>query len=163
MTGLYFFKEAGYVHDYVPFGGGLFIYDIANDVDTKSYAAFVHADYKLTDKWGLTLGARYSKDDKKFEGGQADLTGYSYKTAPGCFTASGPDMACWAAFAPTVGLAPLPGSDQPVPLLPAGRAEPEVQHLHADGRHSVPCDQGPDVLRQLLQRLQSGRLDHAIV
>jgi iron complex outermembrane receptor protein len=119
VAGLYFFKESGYVHDFVPFGGGLFIYDIANDVDTKSYAAFVHTDYKINDQWGLTLGARYSKDDKKFEGGQADLTGYTYKTA-GCFTATGPDMACWAAVAPGFGLAPFPDPTNPYRYFPPG-------------------------------------------
>jgi iron complex outermembrane receptor protein len=131
VGGLYFFKEAGYVHDFVPFGGGLYIYDIANDVDTKSYAAFVHADYKFNDQWGLTLGARYSKDDKKFEGGQADLTGYNYKTASNpltnapCFTANGPDMACWEAFvltpgSPGFGLAPFPDPTNPYRYFPPG-------------------------------------------
>ena len=124
VTGLYYFKEAGYVHDYVPFGGALFIYDIANDVDTTSYAAFAHADYKLSDQWGLTLGARYSKDKKKFEGGQADLDGYSYKSA-GCFKPTGPDMACWNAFvstpgSPGFGLAPFPDPTNPYRYFPPG-------------------------------------------
>jgi iron complex outermembrane receptor protein len=123
VTGLYFFKESGYVHDYVPFGGALFIYDIANDVDTKSYAAFTHADYKFNDQWGITLGARYSKDDKKFEGGQADLDGYSYKSA-GCFPTTGPDMACWNQFIqpghPGFGLAPFPDASNPYRYFPPG-------------------------------------------
>ena len=127
VTGLYYFKEAGYVHDYVPFGGALFIYDIANDVDTKSYAAFAHVDYKLTDKWGLTLGARYSKDDKKFEGGQADLDGYDYKSS-GCFKPTGPDMACWKAFvttpgSPGFGLAPFPDPTNPYRYFPPGQQQ----------------------------------------
>ena len=98
VAGLYYFQEEGFVHDFVPFGSTLFIYDVANDVDTKSYAAFFHADYKFNDSFGITVGARYSKDDKKFEGGQADLDGYNYKSS-GCWGANGPDMACWAAFA----------------------------------------------------------------
>jgi iron complex outermembrane receptor protein len=119
VTGLYYFQESGYVHDFVPFGGALFIYDIANDVDTKSYAAFAHADYKFNDQWGITVGARYSKEDKKFEGGQADLDGYSYKSS-NCFTPAGPDMACFAAFAPTVGLAPFPDPTNPYRYFPPG-------------------------------------------
>ncbi len=79
VGGLYFFHEAGYVHDFVPFEGILFIYDAANDVDTKNYAAFVHADYKITDQFGLTLGGRYTDDRKKFVGGQEDLNGFAYK------------------------------------------------------------------------------------
>ena len=132
VTGLYYFQESGYVHDYVPFGSALFIYDVANDVDTKSYAAFAHADYRLSDQWGFTIGGRYSKDDKKFEGGQADLDGYNYKTSSNpvthapCFTAAGPDMACWKAFvttpgSPGFGLAPFPDPSNPYRYFPPGQ------------------------------------------
>ena len=48
VGGLYYFKEAGYVHDYVPFESLLYVYDVANDVENKNYAAFVHADYRST-------------------------------------------------------------------------------------------------------------------
>jgi iron complex outermembrane receptor protein len=124
VGGLYYFEESGFVNDFVPFGGGLMVYDVANDVDTKSYAAFAHLDYALTDRWGLTLGARYSKDDKKFVGGQTDLTGFGYKSA-GCFTPTGPDMACWAAFvsdpmSPGYGLAPFPDPTNPYRYFPPG-------------------------------------------
>jgi iron complex outermembrane receptor protein len=120
VAGLYYFQEKGFVHDFVPFGSTLFIYDVANDVDTKAYAAFFHADYKVNDAIGLTLGARYSKDDKKFEGGQADLDGYDYKSA-GCWGPTGPDMACWAAFAAIVGLAPFPDPTNPYRYFPPGQ------------------------------------------
>ncbi|HET9865515.1 MAG TPA: TonB-dependent receptor, partial [Steroidobacteraceae bacterium] len=119
VAGLYYFQEEGFVHDFVPFGSTLYIYDVANDVDTKSYAAFFHADYNFNDAFGITLGARYSKDDKKFEGGQADLDGYNYKST-GCWGPNGPDMACWAAFAPTVGLAPFPDPNNPYRYFPPG-------------------------------------------
>lgn len=79
VGGVYYFEESGYVHDYVPFEGILNVYDFANDVDTKSVAAYVHTDYKLTDRFTATVGARYSRDKKKFEGGQGDLNGFSYK------------------------------------------------------------------------------------
>jgi outer membrane receptor protein involved in Fe transport len=72
------------VHDFVPFDTAyLWIYDFKNDVHTDSYAAYFHLDYKLTDQWGLTFGARYSKEKKDFEGGQGDLNGFSYKIS-GC-------------------------------------------------------------------------------
>jgi iron complex outermembrane receptor protein len=124
VAGLYYFQEKGYVHDFVPFGGGLYIYDVANDVDTKSYAAFTHLDYRLNEQWGFTLGARYSRDDKDFEGGQADLTGYAYKSA-GCNTPAGPDMDCWEAFvttpgSPGFGLAPFPDASNPYRYFPPG-------------------------------------------
>jgi iron complex outermembrane receptor protein len=89
VAGLYYFKESGYVHDFVPFQGILYVYDYQNDVDTTSYAAFVHTDFKLTDKFTVTLGGRYSRDDKEFIGGQADLNGFTYKIS-GCTQPSGP-------------------------------------------------------------------------
>jgi len=120
VAGLFYFQEDGFVHDFVPFGSTLFIYDVANDVDTKSYAAFFHLDYQVNDAFGLTLGARWSKDDKKFEGGQADLDGYSYKSV-GCFDpVTGPDMDCWAAFAGANGLAEFPDPNNPYRYFPPG-------------------------------------------
>jgi iron complex outermembrane receptor protein len=35
VGGLYFFDETGYVHDFVPFEGLLYVYDLANDVQNK--------------------------------------------------------------------------------------------------------------------------------
>ncbi|HVY83106.1 MAG TPA: TonB-dependent receptor [Steroidobacteraceae bacterium] len=89
VTGLYFFKEKGYVHDYVPFEGILYVFDYQNDVDTKSYAAYFHTDYKLTEPLTLTIGGRYSREQKKFIGGQADLNGFTYKIS-GCNPPSDP-------------------------------------------------------------------------
>jgi iron complex outermembrane recepter protein len=83
-TGLYYFTESGYVHDFVPFDSGyLYIGDVANDVKTDSYAVYTHWDFKLTDQWGLTAGGRYSEERKKFLGGQSDLNGFNYKIS-GC-------------------------------------------------------------------------------
>jgi iron complex outermembrane receptor protein len=124
VAGLYWFQEEGFVHDFVPFGSTLYIYDVANDVDTTSYAAFFHTDYQFNDSFGITVGARYSKDDKKFEGGQADLDGYNYKSS-GCWGANGPDMACWAAFAGAVGLAPFPDPTNPYRYFPPGEQNQE--------------------------------------
>jgi len=84
VLGLYYFTEKGYVHDFVPFNTAyLWIYDYKNDVHTDSYAAYTHLDYKITEDIGLTFGARYSIEKKTFEGGQADLNGFSYKIV-GC-------------------------------------------------------------------------------
>jgi iron complex outermembrane receptor protein len=84
VLGLYYFTESGYVHDYVPFDTAyLWIYDYQNDVKTDSYAAFAHFDYNFTDAFSMTLGGRYSKEKKQFQGGQADLNGFNYKIS-GC-------------------------------------------------------------------------------
>ncbi len=79
VAGLYYFDEAGYVHDFVPFEGILYIFDLANDVDTQSYAGYLHMDFQATNRLTATLGGRYSYDRKKFTGGQADLNGFTYK------------------------------------------------------------------------------------
>jgi iron complex outermembrane receptor protein len=121
VFGLYYFQEDGFVHDFVPFGSTLYIYDVQNDVDTVSYAAYFHTDYNFNDSFGISLGARWSKDDKEFEGGQADLDGYAYKSS-GCWGPAGPDMACWAAFAalPFINLAPFPDPTNPYRYFPPG-------------------------------------------
>ena len=89
VTGFFYFNEGGYVHDFVPFDGGLLmVYDgSGNTIDTTSYAGYVHADYKLTDELGITLGGRYSFEEKDFVGSQSDENGLSYK-ASGCYPAT---------------------------------------------------------------------------
>jgi iron complex outermembrane receptor protein len=61
VGGLYYFNEGGYIHDFVTFGGGLLQIDGPNTLDTKSYAGYLHADYKISDKLGVTLGGRFSE------------------------------------------------------------------------------------------------------
>ncbi len=84
VGGLYYFNEGGYIHDFVTFGGGLLQIDGPNTLDTKSYAAYLHADYKVTDKIGVTVGGRFSEDKKSFIGGQQDLNQFFYKIS-GCY------------------------------------------------------------------------------
>ncbi len=115
VTGLYYFKEAGYVHDYVPFEGILWVYDVANDVENVNYAAFFHADYNLTDNWGFTLGGRYTAAQAYFLGGQSDLNSFPLGSAVWQGGAGGgtpylryfpnvPDSQSWHIFDPTVGI-----------------------------------------------------------
>jgi iron complex outermembrane receptor protein len=89
VAGLFYFQEEGFVHDFVPFEGLLYVYDYQNDVDTESYAAFLHADFAVTDRFTITLGGRYTWEDKTFIGGQADLNGFTYKIS-GCYPADDP-------------------------------------------------------------------------
>jgi iron complex outermembrane recepter protein len=84
VSGLYYFDEGGYIHDFVTFGGGLLQVDGPNELETKSYAAYIHGDYRVTDKFGVTLGGRISEDRKAFTGGQQDLNQFFYKIS-GCF------------------------------------------------------------------------------
>jgi iron complex outermembrane receptor protein len=78
VGGLYYFNEGGYVHDYVPFEGLLYVYDVQNDVDNQNIAAFIHADYKLTDKISFTAGGRYTDVVADFIGGQSDLNSFPF-------------------------------------------------------------------------------------
>ncbi|QUD90695.1 TonB-dependent receptor [Phenylobacterium montanum] len=84
VGGLYYFNEHGYIHDFVVFDEGLLQINGPNTLDSSSYAAYTHMDYRLTDKIGLTLGARYSLEEKEFIGGQTDENGLAYK-ASGCY------------------------------------------------------------------------------
>lgn len=129
VGGLYYFKEAGYVHDYVPFESLLYVYDVSNDVENVNYAAFVHADYNLDDHWGFTAGGRYTSAQAYFVGGQSDLNSFPFgsqcwQTAcgpnppftniipnaapPGTpyfrYFPSTPDSQAWHIFDPTLGI-----------------------------------------------------------
>jgi iron complex outermembrane recepter protein len=78
VGGLYFFDETGYVHDFVPFEGLLYVYDEANDVQNKDYAAFIHVDYKLTNQLSVTVGGRFTDVQTYFTGGQGDLNSFPF-------------------------------------------------------------------------------------
>ncbi len=81
VAGLYYFEEAGYVHDYVPFESLLYVYDIQNDANNKNAAAFVHGDYKLNDQLSFTAGGRFTRVTEEFIGGQGDLNCFPYGSA----------------------------------------------------------------------------------
>jgi iron complex outermembrane receptor protein len=113
VAGLYYFKEAGYVHDFVPFESILFVDDLANDVTNDNYAAFAHLDYRLDDHWGFTAGGRYTDWQTYFLGGQADLNDFPFIGANGLPTSANvinryfpniPDSQAWHIFDPTLGV-----------------------------------------------------------
>ena len=79
VLGAYFFKEAGDLHDYVTFAEGLLQVDGPNDLSTKNYAFFGQIDYRPTEQFGITIGGRYTKENKEFEGFQSDANGLTYK------------------------------------------------------------------------------------
>jgi iron complex outermembrane receptor protein len=87
--GAYYFEEGGHLHDWVIFPGGLLMVDGPNDLDTEAKALFTHVNYRITDRFGVTLGARYTDEVKHFEGHQHDDNGLVYKIS-GCFPADAP-------------------------------------------------------------------------
>jgi iron complex outermembrane recepter protein len=79
VVGLYYFREAGNLHDYVTFSEGLLQIDGPNDLWTRNYGGFTQVDWRVTDLVGVTLGGRYTKENKEFQGYQSDLQGHNYK------------------------------------------------------------------------------------
>ena len=123
VTGLYYFHESGFVHDFVPFEGLLDVYDgAANDVENKDYAAYFHADYKLDRFWSFTVGGRYTDAQTYFIGGQGDLNSFPFgsslwqivgPTIPAAAGGGGlyyryfpgtPDSQAWHVFDPTASI-----------------------------------------------------------
>jgi iron complex outermembrane receptor protein len=82
VVGAYYFKETGHVHDFVALD--VLMVDGDNTIETTSYAGFAHANLKVTDKIGITAGARYSIDDKHMIGRQSDPGAFEEKIA-GCY------------------------------------------------------------------------------
>jgi len=110
VGGLYYFDEAGYVHDYVPFESLLFVYDVSNDVQNTYYAAFAHFDYSLTDRWEFVAGGRYTDAQTYFLGGQSDLNSFPLGSTLGPIITGQPytryfpainDSQAWHVFTPT--------------------------------------------------------------
>ena len=112
VAGLYYFKEAGYVHDYVPFESILYVYDVANDVQNEDYAAFLNLDYRLNN-WGFTAGGRFTHVKTDFLGGQSDLNSFPlgstlYPIVTGQpylrYFPAIPDSQSWNIFDPKLGI-----------------------------------------------------------
>lgn len=88
VLGGYYFHEEGTLHDFVTFAEGLLQVDGPNTFDTENYAFFGQVDYRISDLIGVTIGGRYTSEEKAFEGGQQDLNGFNYKLF-GCSDANG--------------------------------------------------------------------------
>ncbi|NOW45989.1 outer membrane receptor protein involved in Fe transport [Novosphingobium sp. SG751A] len=88
VLGAYYFKEKGDLHDYVVFTEGLLQVDGLNKFNTENWAVFGQVDFRPSDLLGFTVGGRYTKERKAFEGGQQDLNGGNYKLF-GCSDGAG--------------------------------------------------------------------------
>lgn len=102
VLGGYYFVEWGTLNDYVTFAEGLLQVNGPATVKTRNHAIFGQIDWRINDLIGITLGGRYTHENKYFEGGQSDVNGFNYKLF-NCVPA-GPDCA------PLVG---FPSPDQP--------------------------------------------------
>jgi iron complex outermembrane receptor protein len=84
LLGGYYFRENNFASNKVPIAGVAFgiptldlyqAYQALGSVLTKAYAGFAQVNFHLTDQAGLTIGGRYSHEEKSIdEGAQFDTT-----------------------------------------------------------------------------------------
>lgn len=79
VLGGYAFGEKGDLRDFVTFAAGLLQVDGPGHVDTTAYAGFGQIDWRLNDLISFTLGGRWTREDKQYDGAQADINGFNYK------------------------------------------------------------------------------------
>src|SRR5690606_5088204 len=79
VLGGYVFNEKGDLRDFVTFAAGLLQVDGPGKVDTTAYATFGQLDWRINDLIGISLGGRYTKEDKTYVGAQSDVNGHNYK------------------------------------------------------------------------------------
>ena len=79
VLGAYYFEESGNLHDLVTFPAGLLQIDGNNLLSTKAYAAYANVNFAVTDQLSITVGGRYTKENKRFTGLQSDANGFFYK------------------------------------------------------------------------------------
>lgn len=78
VTGVYFFTEEGSDPLIVPLSDAFGTVNIPqNEVDNKSYAAYLQATYDVSDRLAVTGGIRYTKDDKEFATNQFLEVGFA--------------------------------------------------------------------------------------
>jgi iron complex outermembrane receptor protein len=79
VLGGYFFHEEGDLTDFVPFAEGIVQVFGLNLFDNDAFAFFTHLHFDVTEKLGLTVGLRYTDENKTFEGRQRDLNSFPSK------------------------------------------------------------------------------------
>jgi len=109
VMGAYAFKESGNLHDYVIFDQGLLQVDGPGQLKTVNYAGYGQLDFRVNDLIGLTLGGRFTHEDKEYHGAQSDDNGLAYKFA-NC-APNAPNAACATALG-------FPYPDQPLRYYP---------------------------------------------
>jgi len=79
VLGAYYFDESGTLIDYPIFGQGLLQIFGRNDIRTENSALFGQVDWRVNDLVGLTIGGRYTEEDKGIYLLQKELNGLTYK------------------------------------------------------------------------------------
>lgn len=73
LLGLYYFNETGNELERVNFPGGIIQIDQDTSIDSTSYAAFAHLNYAISDLFSVTLGGRFTREEKEINISQKDL------------------------------------------------------------------------------------------
>ncbi|MGE8134932.1 TonB-dependent receptor [Novosphingobium subterraneum] len=64
-AGVYYLKEKG--TDYTPMEFGFARFITGGDIDNDSFASFAQATFKLTDRFSITPGIRYTNETKRYD------------------------------------------------------------------------------------------------
>lgn len=65
VLGGYYLKEKG--TDYTPMEFGFAQFFTGGDIDNDSYASYLQATFKVTDRFSITPGIRYTNETKRFD------------------------------------------------------------------------------------------------
>ncbi len=86
LAGLYYSRD-DLAEDYNYFFGegrfGIQQLDTNYEEDVESIAVFAHAEWDVTEQWGLTVGARYTSEDREWRGCTNDPTPTDLPNLPG--------------------------------------------------------------------------------
>ena len=112
VLGAYYFDEKASALDHVQIGDGILQIDGPIMLETENYAFFGQADWRVNNWLGFTFGARYTKEDKKFDASQSDISSFNYDVLNCPVNGNG--------FIPGVGVVPcstyarFPHGDEPL-------------------------------------------------
>ncbi|WGL17790.1 TonB-dependent receptor [Microbulbifer bruguierae] len=101
-TGLYWFSQDLEYIEQRSFSGGSLLMAGGGVQDHKAVGVFTQADIDLNESWVLTLGGRYSKEDKSAD--IATILPSNGCDRDGCSAYDFSDSEEWSAFTPKVGL-----------------------------------------------------------
>jgi len=73
LVGAYYFSEDATEQQNPILAGGMFPIYNPTELQTESGAAFAHLNFKLSDRWQITAGGRYTKEKKWVATNQQDL------------------------------------------------------------------------------------------
>jgi iron complex outermembrane receptor protein len=110
VAGLFYLNEEvpsdqiAFADDFLLFGGIPidFTRTIADDLETKSYAAFGQIDYQFADRWNLGVGLRYTNEKKSYFRTTSTFSNFGFLQADPAYEFSDSDS--WSDWTPTITL-----------------------------------------------------------